>query len=272
MAGILYLVGTPIGNLKDVSERARETLARADLVACEDTRRTGKLLAHLGIRGDLVSFFEGNERRRVPTILEALRAGKDVALVTDGGMPGISDPGYRLVRACIDEGIPVDVVPGPSAVLSALVISGLPTDRFAFEGFAPRKAEARRARLAEVARDPRTLVFFESPNRVRGFLEDARKALGERRAAVVRELTKMHQEVLRGTLAGLAEEMAEGVRGEVTVVIEGARPEEPDVEALAARVNALVAEGLPRKEAVARVAEESGAPKSALYDASLPRG
>ncbi len=252
MAGTLWLVGTPIGNLKDVSDRARETLAR--------------------VEADLVSFFEGNERRRVPRLLEALRSGKDVALVTDGGMPGISDPGHRLVGACVREGIEVDVVPGPSAALSALVISGLPTHRFAFEGFLPRKAGARRRRLEELAPDPRTLVFFESPRRARAFLEEASEVLGDRPAAVVRELTKLHQAVLRGTLSELGERVGEGVRGEVTVVVGGAPPEAPDLGALAERVNALVAEGVPRKDAASRVAEESGASRRSVYDASLRAG
>jgi len=166
VTGTLYLVGTPIGNLGDMTDRARETLRAVDLVAAEDTRRTGRLLAHFGIEARMVSLFEGNEARRTEELLEELRSGRDVAVVSDAGMPGLSDPGHRLVRACVEEGIEVRVVPGPTAAVSALVVSGLPADRFVFEGFLPRRAGERRLRLREVARDPRTLVLFESPRRV----------------------------------------------------------------------------------------------------------
>ena len=275
MPGTLILVGTPIGNLKDASERLRETLARVQVIACEDTRRTGRLLEALEIEREarLVSYFEGNERKQTPHLIEQLRGGSDVALVTDGGMPSFSDPGYRLVRAAIAAGVEVDVVPGPAAAIAALVVSGLPTDRFAFEGFLPRKEAARRARLGEIAEDPRTLLLFESPQRLRALLRDAAETLGpDRRAAVVRELTKLHQEIRRGALGELAEATPDEVKGEVTVVIAGASPAEPDVEALASRVNELVDEGLSRKEAAARVAEGSGASRRALYDASLGGG
>jgi len=272
MAGTLWLVGTPIGNLGDVSRRARETLDRVDVIACEDTRRTGKLLEALEVssRRRLLSYFEGNEEERLPELLAALREGRDVALVSDGGMPTLSDPGYRLIRASIDAGIEVDVVPGPTAAVAALAVSGLPTDRFVFEGFLPRKVGARRARLEEVAGERRTLVFFESPHRVGAFLREAAEVLGAARpAAVVRELTKLHGEVRRGTLAELADRFAGDVKGEVTVVVEGAPRTEPDVAALADEVNALVAAGMPRKEAAAQVAAASGASKRAIYDASL---
>jgi 16S rRNA (cytidine1402-2'-O)-methyltransferase len=272
VAGTLYLVGTPIGNLKDVTDRARETLARADVIACEDTRRTGKLLKSLQVDSParLVSYFEGNERRRIPHLLEELRAGRDVALVSDGGMPSLSDPGFRLVRACLEAGIAVDVIPGPSAAVAALVVSGLPTDRFSFEGFLSKKPGARRARLEQLSNDARTLVLFESPQRLTTLLRDAARILGpDRPAAVVRELTKLHQEIRRGTLQGLADETLEEVKGEVTVVIGGAQPAEADLGELATRVNELVDEGLSRKEAATRVAEESGASRRALYDASL---
>jgi 16S rRNA (cytidine1402-2'-O)-methyltransferase len=274
MAGILRLVGTPIGNLGDLSERAGRAISEADLVACEDTRRTRKLLAHLGAHAPrLVSFYEGNERKRIPELLDQLRGGKEVALVSDAGMPGLSDPGYRLVAACVEAGIEVDVVPGPSAAISALVVSGLPTARFSFEGFLSRKAGERRARLAELASDPRTLILFESPRRVAALVENALEALGDRRAVVARELTKIHQEVLRGTLSELAAQIGgEELRGEVVVVIEGARPSEVrDLDELGDRVEALTTDGLPRREAAARVAEESGASKRELYEASLRR-
>lgn len=273
MPGTLWLVGTPIGNLGDVSERAARTLASADLIACEDTRRTRKLLTHLGVTGArLVSLHEGNERRQVPAIVEHLRAGRDVAVVSDAGMPGLSDPGYRLVAACAADDIPVDVVPGPSAAIAAVVVSGLPAARFTFEGFLPRKEGERRARLSSLAEDPRTVVVFESPRRVRQLLADALATLGDRRAAVVRELTKVHQEVLRGRLSELPPRLADEVLGEVVVVIEGASElPAPDLETLGDRVEELTAGGLPRKEAAARVAGEAGVSKRALYEASLRR-
>lgn len=271
MAGTLWLVGTPIGNLGDLSDRARAILDRADVVACEDTRRTRGLLTSAGIRGArLVSFFEGNEERRVEELLEHLRRGRTVALVTDAGMPALADPGYRLVAAALDEGIEVDVVPGPSAAVAALVISGLPTDRFVFEGFLPRRAGQRRARLGELAEEPRTIVLFESPRRVAATLADAAAALGERRAAVVRELTKAHQEVIRDTLSELAALLADReVRGEVVVVIEGAPQAEVDLDELAGRVAELAERGLSRKEAAERVAAEAGASRREVYEASL---
>jgi 16S rRNA (cytidine1402-2'-O)-methyltransferase len=270
VAGTLWLVGTPIGNLGDVTVRARETLAAADLIACEDTRRTRALLTYLGIPAPrLLSFHEGNERRRIAEVLGRLRSGDQVALVSDAGMPGLSDPGYRLVAACAQDGIPVDVAPGPSAAIAALVISGLPTDRFVFEGFLPRRAGARRARLQELASEPRTVVLFESPRRLQALLREASESLGDRLAAVVRELTKAHQEVRRGPLSELAAAIEE-VRGEVVVVIEGAPPgEAPALEDLRARVDALMASGVTRREAASRVAAETGASRRAVYEASL---
>lgn len=276
MAGTLWLVGTPIGNLGDLTHRARDTLAGADVIACEDTRRTRALLSHLGIEGKrLVSFFEGNEERRIPELLSLLRDGRQVAVVTDAGMPAVSDPGYRLVAACAEEGLPVDVAPGPSAAMAALVLSGLPTDRFAFEGFLPRRPGPRKARLRELAGDPRTVVLFESPRRVASLLAEAAHVLGaDRPAAVARELTKVHQEVVRGTLAELAERFRAGeVRGEVVVVIGGAPPARaPDLPDLARQVEALVADGLPRREAARRVAEAAGASRREVYEASLRDG
>jgi 16S rRNA (cytidine1402-2'-O)-methyltransferase len=272
--GTLWLVGTPIGNLGDLAERVRETLGRVDVIACEDQRRTRALLSHLGIRAPrLVTFNEGNEAARVPELLEHLREGRTVAVVTSAGMPGLSDPGYRLVAAAVQEGIPVDVVPGPSAAVTALVLSGLPTDRFAFEGFLPRRAGQRRARLRDLVAERRTMVLFESPRRLSGLLQDALSELGDRRAAVARELTKVHQEVVRGLLSELVQRFTqEEPRGEIVVVIEGIRDEQhPDLEALAGRVNALVGDGLSRREAAARVAREAGVSRRALYEASLKR-
>lgn len=222
MTGRLVLVGTPIGNLGDLSDRAREALGRADVVACEDTRRTRALLTHIGVRGArLVSFFEANEAKRTPQLLAFLRDGKEVALVSNAGMPALSDPGYRLVAACADEEIEVDVIPGPSAPVAALIVSGLPTDRFVFEGFLPRRPGRRRKAIEALRAEGRTIVLFESPMRLGATLGELAEVLGSRRAAVVRELTKKHQEVLRGTLPELAERVGEGVKGEVTVVVEG---------------------------------------------------
>jgi 16S rRNA (cytidine1402-2'-O)-methyltransferase len=270
MGGTLWLVGTPIGNLGDFSARARETLARVDVIACEDTRRTRALLTHFEINAPrLVSFFEGNERRRIPEILKLLREGSDVALVSDAGNPGISDPGYLLVAACVEAGLSVDAIPGPSAAITALTLSGLPTDRFVFEGFLPRSSAARQKRLTELAADPRTLIFYEAPRRVVGFLDDALHILGDRRGAVARELTKLHQEVIRGRVSELARGAGE-TRGEIVVVVEGApQGKPPDLEALAARVEALRANGLSRRSAAAQVASEFGVSKRTLYERSL---
>jgi 16S rRNA (cytidine1402-2'-O)-methyltransferase len=272
VAGTLWLVGTPIGNLGDISARARETLARADIIACEDTRRTRALLSHLAVPAPrLVSFYEANERQRIPEILGFLREGLDVALVSDAGTPAISDPGYRLVAACAEEQLPVDAVPGPSAAITGLMLSGLPTDRFSFEGFPPRTAGGRRKRLLQLAGDPRTLIFYESPRRVLGFLKEAGDVLGNRRVVVARELTKAHQEVIRGRLPELAAQMGD-LRGEVVVVLEGAgETEAPDLEALAARVESLRTKGLSWKAAAARVATETGVSKRLLYETSLRR-
>jgi 16S rRNA (cytidine1402-2'-O)-methyltransferase len=274
VAGTLWLVGTPIGNLEDVTERARRLLAGADVIACEDTRRTRGLLTHLGIPAPrLVSFFEGNEERRVPELIEELRRDRSVALVTDAGMPAVSDPGYRLVAACAAEGIEVDAAPGPSAAVTALALSGLPTDRFAFEGFLPRRAGDRRRRLESLAADPRTLVVFESPRRLPRLLGEAAEVLGDRRAVVARELTKAHQEVSRGNLSELAGRFSEPPRGEVVVVIEGAgAPGDADLGEAAERVRELTARGVSRKEAVDAVASEVRVSRRGLYEESLRPG
>jgi 16S rRNA (cytidine1402-2'-O)-methyltransferase len=270
VAGKLWLVGTPIGNLEDVTERARRVLAEVDLIACEDTRRTRGLLNHLGIPAPrMVSLFEGNEARRVPGMLDELRAGRSVALVTDAGMPAVSDPGYSLVSACAGEGIEVDAAPGPSAAITALALSGLPTDRFAFEGFLPRRSGDRRRRLEALSSDPRTLVVFESPRRLPRLLSEAAEVLGDRRAAVARELTKAHQEVARGTLSELAARFSEPPRGEVVVVIEGGSAAPADLGLAAERVRELTSRGIPRKEAVSEVASETGVSRRELYEESL---
>jgi 16S rRNA (cytidine1402-2'-O)-methyltransferase len=270
-AGTLYLVGTPIGNLADLSDRARQVLSSVDLIACEDTRRTGRLLAAFDIRTRLLSLFEGNERERVPELIQELRAGARVAVVSDAGMPGLSDPGYRLVAACVVEGIPVDVVPGPSAAVAALVVSGLPTDRFVFEGFLPRSGRARVTRLAALSDEPRTVVLFESPRRVAATLADLNEAMGERRAVLARELTKLHQEVLRGTLSSLLEEISgRELKGEVVLVVEGTgerqRPEAGDHEAAVRLAASYVREGSRKRDAARRAAAETGVPARRIYE------
>jgi 16S rRNA (cytidine1402-2'-O)-methyltransferase len=273
VSGRLYLVGTPIGNLGDLSDRARETLRGVDLLAVEDTRRTATLLRASGIARPMVSLFEGNERERTDELLGRLRDGTDVALLTDAGMPSISDPGFRLVRACADEGIEVRVVPGPSAAISALVVSGLPVDRFAFEGFLPRRPGERRARLRALAGEPRTLVVFESPRRLAGLLRDVVAELGDRRVAVARELTKVHEEVIRGTAAEVLARIDAGpVKGEVTVVIEGAgEAAPPSLEELVADAAGLVARGRRKREAAAAVARERGGSANEIYEALVRR-
>ncbi|NYI99869.1 16S rRNA (cytidine1402-2'-O)-methyltransferase [Nocardioides thalensis] len=271
MAGVLVLAATPIGQAGDAPPRLAEELGAADVVAAEDTRRFKRLVTDLGIEvpGRVVSYFEGNETARTPVLVEALESGQRVVLVTDAGMPSVSDPGYRVVAAAVERGIRVTAVPGPSAVLTALAVSGLPVDRFCFEGFLPRKAGERARRLAELAREPRTMVFFEAPHRTAAALGAMAGALGgDRPAAVCRELTKTHEEVRRGGLAELAAWAEEGVRGEVTLVVSGA-PAGPtvssDPESLRAAVAALEEDGMRRKEAIAQVAVAAGLPKREVY-------
>ena len=272
MAGTLHLVGTPIGNLGDVSRRAKETLARVDLVAAEDTRRARKLLSHLGVRAELATLFEGNERARTETLLDALRDGRDVAVISDAGMPGLSDPGYRLVRACAEEGIDVRVVPGPSAAIAALVVSGLPSDRFVFEGFLPKKEGERRARLEALATERRTIVLFESPRRVGATLEVIASILGpDRPVSVARELTKVHEEVLRGTAEELARATgAVELRGEVVLVIGGATEgPAPELSQLVDEAVELIRSGWKKREAAAEVARRHEVSTNAIYRALL---
>jgi len=272
MAGTLYVVGTPIGNLADLAPRAVETLASVDLIAAEDTRRTGRLLKAFDIRTPLASFFEGNERERTGELVAQLRDGADVALVTDGGMPSVSDPGYRLVRGCADAEIDVRVVPGPSSGIAALVVSGLPTDRFAFEGFLPRAREARRSRLASLRNDPRTLVLFESPRRVRALLGDALDVLGNRPAALARELTKLHEEVVRGTISDLIDHLGDrDPKGEVVLVLGGEAPPVPDLDRCVAEARALVAGGTRKRDAARAVADRAGVSANDVYRALLER-
>lgn len=273
--GKLHLCATPIGNLEDITLRVLETLRGADLVAAEDTRRTRQLFARYDIHTPLISYREENRGVAGEKILRRLLYGDEVALVSDAGMPGISDPGAHMVRLCIERGVDVEALPGANAVLTALVVSGLPTRRFAFEGFLPRKSGARRRALEALASDERTLIFYESPGRAAETLGDMREVLGDRRACVARELTKKFEEVLRGELSQLEATLAgRGVKGEIVLVVEGAAPPEvteEDFEAAALEVLELKEAGVPLKEAVARIIEASypGMSRKQLYDRSL---
>ena len=270
MNGVLVLAATPIGRVEDASPRLAAELSGADVIAAEDTRRFRRLASELGVSvsAKVVSYFEGNESARTPELLEALIAGQRVVLVTDAGMPSVSDPGYRLVVAAVEHDITITSVPGPSAVLTALAVSGLPVDRFCFEGFLPRKAGERARRLTALAGEERTLVFFEAPHRTAATLAAMAVAWGdERRAAVCRELTKTHEEVRRGSLQELADWAAKQVRGEITIVVEGATvtvTDDPDL--LRQLVADREAEGIPRKEAIGQVAKQAGVPKRWVYD------
>ncbi|CAM3269887.1 16S rRNA (cytidine(1402)-2'-O)-methyltransferase [Stackebrandtia soli] len=272
--GRLTLLGAPLGNRDDASPRLAAALASADVIAAEDTRRLRRLADELGVElpDRIVSYFEGNEQRRTPALLDELTAGASVALITDGGMPSVSDPGYRLVRAAIDTGVPVTAVPGPSAVTTALALSGLPCDRFCFEGFLPRKAGERRARLSELADEPRTLVFFEAPHRIAATVTAMAEVFGaDRQAALCRELTKTYEEVRRGGLGELSAGIAQDApRGEITFVVAGAPPAvapEATPEAMAAEVERLMETGMDNKAAMRRAAELFDVPKRVVYDA-----
>ncbi|WP_020109823.1 16S rRNA (cytidine(1402)-2'-O)-methyltransferase [Nocardia sp. 348MFTsu5.1] len=270
--GQLVLAATPMGHLDDASPRLREAMASADVVAAEDTRRARALAAGLGvtITGRVVSYYDQVEAQRTPALVEEVRSGSTVLVITDAGMPSVSDPGYRLVVACIEAQLKITCLPGPSAVTTALALSGLPVERFCFDGFAPRKPGQRKTWLSAYREEPRTAVFFEAPHRLAECLGDAVEVLGpDRRAAVCRELTKTYEEVRRGTLAELALWAADGVRGEITVVLEGAVAGEPDIDDLVAQAEELVASGTRLKEACAQLALRSGASKRELYEAVL---
>jgi 16S rRNA (cytidine1402-2'-O)-methyltransferase len=264
-AGALVLVGTPIGNLGDLSPRAVEALAGADLICCEDTRRTGRLLQHAGVAGaKLRTVNDHTEVQAIADVLRRVHAGERVAVVTDAGMPGISDPGERLVRAAVDEGCTVEVVPGPSAVVAALVTSGLPTGRFVFEGFLPRKGAARRERLEAVAAEPRTTVLYEAPHRVARTLADLVAVCGaDRRVAVGRELTKLHEEVWRGTLGdAVAWAEASPPRGELVLTLDGAPPAPGSTDdELEGALRRALAAGATARDAATEVAEALGVPR-----------
>lgn len=272
-AGVLVLVATPIGNLGDLSPRGAAALAQADVICCEDTRRSGRLLAHLGIsKPKLMMVNDHSEAGAIPEVLRRLARGERVAVVSDAGTPGISDPGERLVRAAAGEGFTVEVIPGPSAAITALVGSGLPAGRFCFEGFLPRKGEGRSERLAALAGEERTLVLYEAPHRAARTLADLADTLGaDRRVTVARELTKMHEEVWRGTLAqAAARATAEQPRGELVFVIEGAPPPEPPSEqSLEAALAELLAGGATVKDAAALVARRYGVSKRLVYEMAV---
>jgi 16S rRNA (cytidine1402-2'-O)-methyltransferase len=271
--GVLVIAATPIGSYDDASPRLRAELAEAHVVAAEDTRRLRRLTSALGItlRGRVISYYEVNEIARTKELIEELQNGQRVVLVTDAGMPSVSDPGYRLVSAAVSAGVRVTVVPGPSAVLAALAVSGLPVDRFCFEGFLPRKAGERARRLAELADEPRTMVFFEAPHRLAATLSAMVAALGGLRPAVVcRELTKTYEEVRRGPLDELQAWAADGVRGEITVVVAGATPADavtPSDADLVEAVRTREQAGLDRKDAIAHVARTAGVAKRHVFDA-----
>ncbi|QIZ35854.1 16S rRNA (cytidine(1402)-2'-O)-methyltransferase [Saccharopolyspora sp. ASAGF58] len=271
--GTLLLAATPLGDARDASARLVDALGSADVIAAEDTRRVRALASALGVNpgGKVVSYYEAVESSRTPMLLDALREGRTVLLVTDAGMPSVSDPGYRLVSACVAEQLPVTCLPGPSAVTTALAVSGLPSDRFCFEGFPPRKQGERRRWFGRLVAEERTCVLFEAPHRLADTLADAVSVLGgERRAAVCRELTKTYEEIRRGSLAELAAWAAEGVRGEITVVLGGAEPAAAaDPAELVPQVEERAAEGVRLKDAVAEVAELAGVRKKELYDAVL---
>ncbi len=270
--GLLMLAATPLGDVRDASPRLREALATADVVAAEDTRRTRALAASLEVTigGRVVSFYDQVESARLPALVEAVAGGAAVLLVTDAGMPSVSDPGYSLVDACISAGLRVTCLPGPSAVTTALALSGLPVDRFCFDGFAPRKPGKRREFLAELRDEPRACVFFEAPHRLAACLDDAVAVLGpERRAAVCREMTKTYEEVRRGTLGELAEWARGGVRGEISVVVAGAAPRRQRPEDLVAEVEERVRDGERLKQACGEVSERAGVSKRELYQAVL---
>lgn len=271
--GTLYLVATPIGNLEDVTRRALRVLGEADVVACEDTRRTRQLLEHFGIRARTLSYHEHNERERAEELARLIEEGRTVALVSDAGTPAVNDPGYRLVRACVERGLSVVPVPGPTAFVAALTASGLPTDEFYFGGFLPARSHARREKLAAVKPLRATLVFYETPHRLAHALADALEVLGEREAAVARELTKLHEEIVRGRLSELVERFApEGAaRGELVlvidrdVIVEGDREGTQTTASVAELVARFEAEGLDQRAALKRAARELGLTRDEAY-------
>ena len=269
MPGTLYVVATPIGNLADITHRALQVLTNVNLIACEDTRHTRKLLQHYGIDTKTVSYHEHNEKQRSEELLQLLQQGSDVAIVSDAGTPAISDPGFRIVRAAIENGITVVSVPGPSALITALVASGLPTDEFFFAGFLPARGVARQTRLRELTSIPVTLIFYEAPHRLAATLKDAYQILGEREAVVARELTKLHEEIRRGKLSVLAEHYSQAeVRGEIVLIIDRTSLEQTTStshESIAGLVDRYESDGLDHRAALKKAARELGLSRAAAY-------
>ena len=270
MSGTLYLVATPIGNLADITHRALQVLKDVDLIACEDTRHTHKLLQHYGITTKTVSYHEHNEQQRTAQLVEQLKQGSNIAVVSDAGTPSISDPGFRLVRAAIENDVPVVPVPGPSALISALIAAGLPTDEFFFTGFLPSRSNARRTRLNELRAVPGTLIFYEAPHRLASTLKDAYEILGERETVVARELTKLHEEIKRGRLSELSSyfEDNDKARGEIVVLIDRTVIAETTVKTestIAALVDRFEQEGMDHRAALKKAARELGLSRAEAY-------
>jgi 16S rRNA (cytidine1402-2'-O)-methyltransferase len=270
--GALYLVATPIGNLADITHRAIDVLNNVELIACEDTRHTRKLLQHYGIGTRTVSYHEHNEQERARQLIELLRDGKDVAVVSDAGTPSISDPGFRLVRAAIENDVQIVPVPGPSALISAVIAAGLPTDEFFFGGFLPARSNARRTRLTELRSVPGTLIFYEAPHRLAETLRDALETLGEREAVVARELTKLHEEIRRGRLSELAEHYSkEDPRGEIVLLIDRTilettdRKDRTDSKTVSSLVDQFERDGLDHRAALKKAARELGLSRAEAY-------
>jgi len=271
--GILYIVATPIGNLEDITLRALRVLKEVSLVAAEDTRHTQKLLNHFDIHAKLTSYHDHSKEEKAELLIERLKAGEPVALVSDAGTPGVSDPGYYLINRAIEEGVEVVPVPGASAALAALSVSGLATDAFVFEGFLPSRGSQRRKKLETLKAEPRTMIFYEAPHRIHKTLDDMLDVLGDRRAVLARELTKMHEEVLRGGLRAIIEDVRpRRLKGEMTLLVEGASAMQPEPTVLSVpdHVAKLVREeGITRKEAIAKVAKLRGLPKRDVYKETL---
>jgi 16S rRNA (cytidine1402-2'-O)-methyltransferase len=270
--GILYIVATPIGNLEDMTLRAIRVLKEADLIAAEDTRHTRHLLDRYQIDTQLTSYHDHNKEEKAPILVARMHEGKSVALVSDAGTPGISDPGYFLINLAIDQKIPVVPIPGATAAIAALSISGMPTDRFVFEGFLPAKHLARQKRLQALVTEERTLIFYEAPHKIIKSVEDMLEVLGDRHAVITRELTKIHEEAIRGTLSEIFKRLNEGsIKGEFTVIVHGAsaEPLKQDIDTGEYLKNLMLHRGLSKKEAIAATAEELGLPKKEVYKESL---
>ncbi|MCL4458001.1 MAG: 16S rRNA (cytidine(1402)-2'-O)-methyltransferase [Nitrospirae bacterium] len=268
--GHLYIVSTPIGNLEDITLRALRVLKEADIIAAEDTRHSSKLLNHYGIRKPLISYWSEKEKIRTDDIIQKLHAGLSVALISDAGTPGISDPGSVLIKRAIEEGINIVPIPGPSAFVTALSVSGISTEEFAFIGFLPQKAAQRQKKLRELALEMRTLIFYEAPHRILDTLSDMEKVLGARKAVLSKEITKMHEEMLRGTISeilGILEHKI--IAGEYVIIVEGMKREDVSIDIALDEIKALMKKGKGRKEAVKIVAEAYGLSKKELYDKSL---